>query len=372
MSSAPAIIFAGGGSGGHISPGLAIAERIASQRPDADRVFVCSERPIDREMLQEAGEDFVTIPATPPIMRPASLWRFLRTHLRSRSMVRELIQQRHITHVIALGGFVAAPAAVAGHQLGIPVTLVNLDSPPGKANRWMRAKCEHVFSAVDVPEPRGFADEVVGLPLRQRALAPGDAAACRKELQLDPDRPTLLVTGASQGATSINEMLIELLRHRSELFHGWQVLHLAGRDGDEPVRAAYQEAGVPGRVEPFLHEIGLAWGAADVAVSRAGANSVAEIAANRVPAIFIPYPHHADRHQERNAAPLAKVGGAMIVEDRITPKASAALLQPALRKLMNDPAKRATMRERLESLPFSDAAARIAAFALAGHGHSTN
>lgn len=364
MTTPPAIIFAGGGSGGHISPGLAIAERIAEKRPDADRLFVCSERPIDREMLLEAGEEFVTIPATPPIMRTMAFVRFLRTHFASRRTVRDLIHRRHITHVIALGGFVAAPAAAAGRQLGIPVTLVNLDSPPGKANRWMKPKCEHVFSAVDVPEPRGFADEIVGLPLRKRALAPGDAAHCRTQLKLDPAKPTLLITGASQGATSINEMVIELLRHKRELFHGWQVLHLAGRDAESPVRAAYQEASIPARVEPFLHEIGLAWGAADLAVSRGGANSVAEIAANRVPAIFIPYPHHADRHQERNAAPLAKAGGAIIVDDRITPKASAAVLEPALRKLMHTPEKRRIMRQRLESLPFSDAAQRIAAYVL--------
>jgi UDP-N-acetylglucosamine--N-acetylmuramyl-(pentapeptide) pyrophosphoryl-undecaprenol N-acetylglucosamine transferase len=371
MSPQPTIIFAGGGSGGHISPGLAIAERVREKRDDVGVLFVCSERAIDREMLTEAGAEFEAVPATPPALRARAAWRFVRNFQRSKQQVRQLIRQRHVVVVIALGGFVAAPAVVAARAERIPAILVNLDDPPGKANRWIARRCNRILSAVPVRTTgwRGLGigrteAEVVGLPIRRRALAQEAAADCRRALGLERDRTTLLVTGASQGATSVNQMMIELVRREPKLLDDVQVVHLAGRGATDPVREAYERANVRAVVIEFLHEVGLAWGAADVAISRAGANSVAEVAANRVPTIFLPYPHHRDMHQRNNARPLVEGGGAVMVEDAVDATQNAERIAPVLKELLDSPEQRNTMREALAGVSATDAAERIAQIVL--------
>ncbi|HRQ76311.1 MAG TPA: glycosyltransferase [Phycisphaerales bacterium] len=359
MGSASTILFAGGGSGGHISPGLAIAERVREQSPMTHALFACSQRAIDREMLDDAGESWVALPASPPSIRPGAAIRFVLNFRASVKIVRGLIAEKNVSHVVALGGFVAAPA-VAAARGRVPVTLVNLDAPPGKANRWMAKKCDRVLTAIELPMMPHFAKRVVGLPIRRRAQAPADAHECRARLGLDPAAPVLLVTGASQGATSINELMMELARSHHELFAGWQVLHLAGRGADEPLRQAYAEAGIAALVMPFLHEMGLAWGSADVAISRAGANSVAEADANAVPTVFLPYPHHRDMHQKHNAQPLVDRGGAIMVIDQIAANANAMAMMPVLKRLLGDVEVRAAMRRSLKREGRIDAAEAIA------------
>ena len=354
------MLFAGGGSGGHISPGLAIAERLSELAPHARAIFVCSQRTIDATMLRDAGVSFVPIPATPLSVRPLAAMRFVRAFFRSKRMVQQVIEREGVSHVVLLGGFIAAPAASAARASRVPVMLVNLDVPPGKANRLMARRCDTVISAIDLPAMPQFAHRVTGMPIRRNTLAPADPATCRRELGLDPDRLTLLVTGASQGATSINQFMIELARAKPTIFEQWQVYHLAGQGQDEAVRKAYKDAGVRAAVAPFQHRMGLAWGAADLAISRAGASSVAEAAQNAVPTLFLPYPYHKDMHQKHNAAPLEKLGGAIIETDRIEPLENVKTVGSTLEDLMRDAAQRNAMRAKLRQHQFPDAAATIA------------
>jgi UDP-N-acetylglucosamine--N-acetylmuramyl-(pentapeptide) pyrophosphoryl-undecaprenol N-acetylglucosamine transferase len=362
------ITFAGGGSGGHLSPGLAIDERLReiADAADARSIFLCSNRAIDATMLGEAGVKFVALPATPPSVRPKAALRFLRTFRASVRQAREIMLREKVTQVVALGGFVAAPVVKAAKSLGIPVLLVNLDAPPGKANRWMAKRCDEVISAIDLPMLPGFASQVVGMPIRRRALAPAPPEECRLRLSLDPHAPVLLITGASQGATSINALMLQLAHTQPALFQGWQILHLGGHGADDPIRAAYRQAGIQAQVLPFLNDIGLAWGAADLAISRAGANSVAEIAHNAVPAIFLPYPYHKDTHQRHNAQPLIDlpggggVGGAVMEIDRIDAAANARHIAPILGALLRDSDRRQRMRDALRQNPWPDAAMTIA------------
>jgi UDP-N-acetylglucosamine--N-acetylmuramyl-(pentapeptide) pyrophosphoryl-undecaprenol N-acetylglucosamine transferase len=368
MSAGKTIIFAGGGSGGHISPGLAIAERLCEQRDDVQPLFICSQREIDREMLEEAGERFVPIPATPPGIRPGVAWRFLRNFHHSKRRVRQLIREQNVACLVALGGFVAAPAVAAAKAERVPAMLINLDSPPGKANRWMARRCNRIVSAIPL-KAHGFQSlsartEVVGMPIRRRAIADEDAATCRRKLGLDPDRLTMMVTGASQGATSINRMMVELVKREPELFVDAQVLHLAGSGASGELRTAYDASGVQAVVIEFLHDIGLAWGAADVAISRAGANSVAEAAANRVPTIFLPYPYHRDMHQRNNAMPLVERGGALLLDDAIDPERNAQAIAPMLKGLLPDASRRTAMRGALSQFAETDAAETIAGIIL--------
>lgn len=370
--SAPRVVlFAGGGSGGHISPGLAIAERLAEQAGDVRTLFFCSQRAIDETMLRHAGVSFTPVPATPPSLKPPALIRFVRNFRRSRRIAREAMRRESVTDVVALGGFVAAPVVAAARSLGIPVLMTNLDDPPGRANRWMAPRCTMVITAIDLPDRPGFAERVVGMPVRRCAISDRPRPICRTRLGLDADRPTLLITGASQGSTSINRFVMSVASSDPECFHerAWQVYHLCGdAQGDastaDELRRIYEDAGIPAVVEPFQHEMGLAWGAADLAISRAGASSVAEAAVNAVPTLFLPYPFHADQHQTRNARPLVEVDGAMIATDHVDPDRNVREIGPVLRSLMTDAARLTTMRDALTAHAPPDAAGEIASLIL--------
>ncbi len=365
------VLLAGGGSGGHISPGLAIAERMKAIDPTTRPIFTCSQRPIDAQMLTEAGAEFHAIPAEPMARQPRKLWRFALAFLRGRRAVQRLIDETRPSWVVSLGGFVTAPAVSAARSRGVPVLLVNLDATPGQANRWVAKRARHVVSAIPTPELLGFASAIIGMPLRRLALAPAEQESCRQQIGLLPTVNTLLVTGASQGANSLNDMMLLLAQRRPEVFREWQVLHLCGpgaRGGAERFERAYADAGVRATVMPFLHRMGLAWGAADLAISRAGANSVGEAAANRVPTLFVPYPYHADLHQKHNAQPLVDAGAAAMALDAIEPEPNLTALGLPLVQLMTDDAKRGAMKRALTARSEPDAAQRIARFLLGAGG----
>lgn len=355
-----AILFAGGGSGGHIAPGLAIAERLAAIAPNMRRIFVCSHRAIDRQMLED--EDVVSIPiaALPFSTRPRGLLSFVRAYRTSVKQVREIIRTMHVRHVVALGGFVAAPAARAAKKCGAPSTLVNLDATPGKANRLLARTCTNIYSAVETPGRPNFASSIVGMPVRKRAIAPADVQTCRAKLDLDPKTPVLLITGASQGARSINEMMTALAASNPAMFDGWRILHLTGAGEEAATARAYEQAGVAARVMPFLSDMGLAWGAAELAISRAGASSVAEVAINAVATIFLPYPYHKDMHQRENARPLVDAGCAMMETDLIETADNVREIGPAIEAMLADDDRRAAMRAALRERSPGDAAERIA------------
>jgi UDP-N-acetylglucosamine--N-acetylmuramyl-(pentapeptide) pyrophosphoryl-undecaprenol N-acetylglucosamine transferase len=357
------IVFAGGGSGGHLSPGLAIAERLITVAPEIGSVFLCSDRKVDAMMLREAGANFVSMPARPPSLRPVALLRFVRAWFAAGAAAERALREHGARHVVSLGGFVSAPVVRRARRMGIPVTLLNLDATPGRANRSVARWASHVWSAVRAKGLPGWDGSVTGFPVRRSAIAPGDAARCRVELGLDPARHTLLVTGASQGATSLNRFMPHFAEQRASLLAGWQVLHLAGSMPDAEIAALadrYARAGVQAKVIPFLHRMGLAWGAADVALTRAGANSVAEAALNRVPCLFVPYPYHRDLHQRENARELVEAGAAAIALDAIEPEANMQVMGRLLESLVTDGPARDRMAAALAAQPRVDAAERIA------------
>ena len=357
------IAFAGGGSGGHLSPGLAIAERMVEAAPGVRPLFLCSTRAIDAQMLGDAGVQYRPIPAEGFSWKPGGLLKFARGYVRGMQVARRVLREEGVEHVVSLGGFVTGPVTAAASALGIPITLVNLDATPGRANRVAARRAQRVISACETPGLPKFAEAIVGMPLRRGAMAPAGRAECRGQLGLDPVRPCLLVTGASQGASSLNAFMVAFaLKHRALLAH-WQVLHLAGPKSSPSaaeIDAAYARAGVKALVLPFLNEMGLAWGAAELALSRAGANSVAEAEANGVPTVFVPYPYHRDLHQEANAAPLVKAGAAVLAYDRLDVAVNMKSIGEPLEALLSDGRIRDEMENALRARPQVDAADAIA------------
>jgi UDP-N-acetylglucosamine--N-acetylmuramyl-(pentapeptide) pyrophosphoryl-undecaprenol N-acetylglucosamine transferase len=360
-----AILFAGGGTGGHIFPSLAVAEQIEAIAGDAapPMHFVCSQRPLDADLLTKHGRSFTALPIEGLPSSPAKLLRFFMQFRRSMKLVRKLVIEQHYSTIVAMGGFVSGPAIYAGGGARARTILVNLDAVAGKANRRLAPRSQIVCSVHDVPE-LGEGVEPIGYPLRQAALATQSKQAARQALGLRPDVRTLLITGASQGAESINLAMIELA-HRGKLA-GWQVLHLAGAGNEAAVRDAYEQAGVCGVVLPFLDQMGQAWSAADLAISRAGAGSAAEVLANAVPTIFLPYPYHEDEHQRINVDPMGRAGAAAVLHDDIDPVANADQLELLLVDLHAHPQRLADMRSCFADMQTPNGAEQLARMLLDG------
>lgn len=365
--SARSFLFAGGGTGGHIYPALAIAEELLDLDPSLHVEFACSTRAIDAQVLSGAAlrdqpPTFTPIPAQPLGLRPRALRRFLGSWGPSVRAVRARLRAMPNPTLVAMGGFVAAPAAQAARAQRAPVVLVNLDAVPGKANRWIGSHAGRAYSAARVDRP-GW--NVVPPIVRRGARAPGTPEHCRESLGLAPGKPTLLVTGASQGAASINHAVVAWLESLGESARAWQVIHQTGAGAEDGVRAAYERLGIHALVREFLSPMGPAWGAASLAVARCGAGTVGEAWANAVPAIFLPYPHHRDQHQRLNALPLVECGGAVLVEDLVDPARTVDRLR-AHDGLLLEPGALGERRRALESLGPADGSIRVARGLLEG------
>ncbi len=361
---APTIVFAAGGTGGHIYPALAVAQALRAARPNAQIAFLCSDRPIDARVMSATDELWTPTPAKPFGVRPRALARFLWNWGRSLRASRSVL--RGADALIVTGGFVSAPAARAARIEGVPVVLLNLDAVPGKASRLVAHSASVVLTSSHSDTTPASWERLPPI-VRAALLDMPEPGACRTELGLDPGTKTLLVTGGSQGARSLNNALIDALERMPDAFYGWQALHQAG-EGDEigdRLKAAYDGAGVKAVVTPFVERMDLAWHAADLAITRGGAGAVAEAWATRTPAVFLPYPFHADDHQKANARPLIEAKAAHLVDDLIEPERTRAALAPLLRELLASDQARSDMKRGYQSLGPCDGAQRVASRVLA-------
>ena len=350
-------MLAGGGSGGHICPNIAVVERLREQGVDLDVHFLVSSRRLDAQLAEKHGLAYTQLPVQPLTSRLRALPGWLLNWRASIGQVRRLIADRAVSAMVATGGFVSGPAVVAAKRTGVPVSLVNLDAVAGKANRFMAGRADCIFSVYELarwPDARR-----IGMPLRRRSVGRGDQEAAQRELGIEPGRPTLMVCGGSQGAQTINDMMVRLAESGWP-DRRWQVMHLSGPADGQRLRQAYQSAAVTAKVVDFCDAVGAAWRAADLAVSRAGAGSVAEALANATPTVFVPYPFHRDQHQSLNAAPLVDLGGAVRLRDQADAQANAQRLRPILTDLMADAAKRRVMAEALAGQQPEDGAQTVA------------
>jgi len=340
----PNIFIAGGGSGGHVAPAIATAEALHDVGYSAILGHSC--RQIDALMVN--GTDFPhhVLPARPLTLKPRGLLRFFQGFNNTVKHVCALIEKEHIECVVATGGFVAAPALRAAYKCGCPTVLLNIDDPPGKANRLAVRWANTVLSTTDCALGN---PTLVSPPLRKCVIAPIKSNSCYEAFQLDPHRLTLLVTGASQGAMTINELLPALAKQHPSHFHGWQVLHITGSGNVERVKELWKESDIPAHTVEFVEQMGVAWGVADLAITRGGANTIAELAINAVPAVVLPYPYHRDEHQRKNALFLKSIGGVYIEKDRIKTDINITHAGSTILTLLKDHQARFAMRQALAS-----------------------
>lgn len=329
MASAPRLVLAGGGSAGHLSPGVAVAERLAQQAPAAQIDFVCSARELDAHVLSRAGLTYHPLPTVPfPYgLSPRAVSagaRLAGACLQARRLLQHLRPQA----VLGIGGFVSVPVVAAARLLRLPVALHVLDAHPDRANLSVARWARWITVAFREAAPRFPAEitEVTGCPVRA-AILQATRQQGRQALGLDPQRLTVLVMGGSQGARTINEAIVGALPELLRL--PLQIIHLTGaREYDRVVKEAAPVAELTGHYYPlaFSDEMGPLLAAADLVVGRAGASSVAEASVRGCAQILIPYPG-AGGHQKANAQALEQAGAALILpNDECTPQALSALI----------------------------------------------
>jgi UDP-N-acetylglucosamine--N-acetylmuramyl-(pentapeptide) pyrophosphoryl-undecaprenol N-acetylglucosamine transferase len=366
-------IFAGGGTGGHLYPGLAVAEELLRLLPGAGIVFACSYRAIDRKILD--GTPYAVVPQPiRPAPRLGGLWTFLRSYVHSARQSRDMIADLKPAAVLGLGGFAAVPLVQAAHKAGVPAGFLNPDAVPGKANRFLARRSDAIFAQFESAPghfPEGVRSRVrpVGCPIRKEFFDVDRDAALR-ELDLKSDRKTLLVNGGSLGAQSINEAVLQLVPELDALADRWQVLHVTGPGKGGGADLIQKTRRISVRSMEYCRRMDLALAAADLALCRAGASTVAELCAVGRPAIILPYPYHRDQHQRLNALALVEAGAAELVEDRIDPAANAASLREKLLPLLTDEGRLETMRRASAGLGKPRAAAEVAHW-LASKGRRT-
>lgn len=364
---APHFVFAGGGTGGHLFPGIAVADALRDLNPAATITFRTTTRDLDRQLLDPTPYRRVPQPVQPFSRRPWHWPGFLLTWGRSVSAARRDFERHRPRAVLGLGGYAAGPAVVAARRMGIRTAILNPDALPGRANRHLAKYADLVVLQWDASRSHfasGVRCEAFGCPIRGAFAAEIDVAAARNRFGLAPQHPVLLVTGASQGARTVNDVLQHIWPEFWQAQPDWQLLHLTGSADESAVRAAYARAGAPAVVVSFTHEMPLALAAADVVITRSGASTLAELTALGRPSILLPYPYHQDRHQHANAQVLVAAGAAVMLEDWKDPARNRGPLLEALMRLA-DAAVRARMAAAARSLARPQAAASVARWLLA-------
>lgn len=359
-------VFAGGGTGGHLYPGLAVAAAVREREPDARITFLTTMRPLDKELLGQTDfaqiEQLVQPLTTNPFRFPAFWWSWRRSVRAARAFLNE----RRPRAVLGLGGYAAGPPVVAARALGIRTAILNQDALPGRANRYLACHADLVvlqWEASRAHFPEDTNCEMLGCPIR-REFVGASREKGRARFGLDPKRPLLVVTGASQGARTVNRVMQRVWPEFAARHPEWQLLHLSGPLDEDETRAAYADAGVEAKVLAFTHEMWLALAGADAVVSRAGASTLAELTTLGLPAVLLPYPYHRDRHQHANARVLVDAGAALLVEDQLEPQLNRGPVLAALERLA-DSGTRESMARAARELGRTDAAERVSAWMMA-------
>lgn len=349
------LLIAGGGTGGHLFPGVAVAEELRARDPSAVIRFVGTARGIEARVLPELGWDLALIEVSG--LKTVGLWGTIKGLFRlPRALwqARRLVKQFKPDAVIGVGGYASGPVVLMARLGGRATAICEQNSIPGFTNKLLGKLVRRVFLSFD--ESRRFfkAKKVVmsGNPVR-RELAAKLLAAANEPRPSGP--PAVLVSGGSLGAVAVNDLasqaLIALAREGAIT-----IVHQTGTADVDKIAARYREAGVEADVRAFIKDMASEYAKADLIVCRAGATTVAELAIAGKPAIFIPYPFAADNHQELNAREMADAGAAKMYRQR---ELTADKLADAIRPLLRDEAARAAMGATMRKLARPGAAAAV-------------
>jgi UDP-N-acetylglucosamine--N-acetylmuramyl-(pentapeptide) pyrophosphoryl-undecaprenol N-acetylglucosamine transferase len=342
------VIIAGGGTGGHVIPALAIAQQLKKQF-EAEVLFIGTARGIETRLVPQAGFPLQLIQVG--ALKNVSLVTRAKTMFdlpRALWTSGRIVSDFRPDVVIGVGGYASGPGMIAAIRRRIPTLAFEPNVVPGFANRvvarFVSAAAVHFEETCEY-----FRNcKVTGVPVREAFFRITPNAS---------ETPTLLVFGGSQGAHAINQAMIESLAGLHAKMPGLHIIHQTGQRDYEAVQAAYRQGGISGEVHKFIDDMPATFARADLLVCRSGASTVGEITAASKPAIFVPFPRAADDHQNKNARALESAGAAVVVEES---NLEAAYLVETIASLLNDPARLRAMSAAARSLAHPKAVEEIA------------
>jgi UDP-N-acetylglucosamine--N-acetylmuramyl-(pentapeptide) pyrophosphoryl-undecaprenol N-acetylglucosamine transferase len=346
-------ILAGGGTGGHVIPALAIAQEL-QERYSAEVLFIGTARGIENRLVPAAGFPLRLVQVG--ALNQVSLKTRLKTLFdlpRSVWDARRILTEFRPDIVIGVGGYASGPAMLAAVLKRIPTLAFEPNVVPGFANRIVARMVSG--AAVHFEETAEYFPraQVTGVPVREAFFEIAGQTIAN-------DKPTLLVFGGSQGASAINQAMIQCLPELMKQVPNIRIMHQTGERDYRSALAAYQNAGLSAEVFPFITDMPAFFARADLILCRSGASTVAEITAAGKPAVFVPFPRAADDHQRVNAQALERAGAAVVVEET---KLESVWLADTLAALLSDPGRLQRMSQAARKLAHPDAAGDIAAMA---------
>jgi len=350
----PHILFAGGGTGGHLFPGLAVAARVRRELPGLRVTFVGSGKPMERRHVSDAGFDYLAVPCHAMPSRARDLPSFLAGNLAGYLAARRFLRDERVDAVVGLGGYASVPVARAAKGCGAKLILLEQNVVPGRATRWLAKTADAVCVAFEATaarlRSRGVI-EVTGTPIRPGFVSVNkDARSGRRRL---------LILGGSGGAGSLNENVPKALYKIRRELADWEIVHQSGEAAVELTRSLYGKLGLDAMVVPFVRNMPRVLGRTDVAVCRAGGSTLAELAVMGVPAVLLPYPHAVDDHQRRNAELFRDSGGCPLVDERETSGRLDERLADVVATLVRDEGRRQRIAFMLQQLARPNAANRV-------------
>ncbi len=365
------IIVSGGGTGGHIFPAISIANAIKELCPDAEILFVGAQGRMEMERVPQAGYKIVGLPVRGlirPLWSPRNIGVMI-DFLKSRSMVKKIIRDFNPNAVVGVGGYASSPTLNAAHALGIPCIVQEQNSYAGVTNKSLAKKAVKICVAYHGMERFFPKDRIVmtGNPVRQALLGcKATKAEARAALNLLPSLPTLLVIGGSLGARTINDSIAGGMARfeKAGVQVIWQTGKFYAEKCEQTVEAYYADTENPRYMQdvrmvhqqPFISDMAMAYKAADVVVSRAGASSISELCLLAKACILVPSPNVAEDHQTKNARALSDNNAAIFCADA---DARTSLVDEAI-KLVADKDKTGRLETEIRKLAFTDSAEKIA------------
>ncbi len=359
------LVIAGGGTGGHLFPGIAVAEALLELEPDAKVLFVGTAKGIEVKAVPKAGFDLALVDVAG--LKGTSVAHRLTTMAKLPTSLfasRKILKDFGATVVVGVGGYASGPLLVAAKTMGLPTAVCEQNSVPGITNRILSKLVDKVYVTFPASLPFFPAQKtkVVGNPVRR------SFREATKQVPPPVEHGLVFTFGGSQGARPLNENVPKALGLLKAKGLNVRALHQAGKDAVDGVAAAYKDAAVVAEVTPFIDDMVSAYRRAHVVLCRAGATSCAELTALGVPAILVPFPQAADDHQTKNAQDLVDQHAAILLpQSQMTPESLAA----AIEKLLTDDDTRKKLADGAKQAGRLSAAHDVARAAIAGFAAQT-
>lgn len=351
--------FAGGGTGGHLFPGIAVAAELQRRDHTTQIAFLGTDRNVEQQIVSRHGYQHVSLPSESTASLRRNPLKFLWRNGQAYRAAKNWLLKRSPDAVIGLGGYASVPVVVAAASLRIPVMLLEQNAIAGRATRWLSSRAS-VISLTYGQTAGKLSNKartvVTGNPVRGEISALTHA----QRMPRQNEKKTLLVLGGSQGATILNQSIPIACQRLATELADWRIVHQSGARDVHAVGEQYRRMRYDAVVSAFFDDITELYRRADLVISRSGATTLAELACAGCPTVLVPFPQSADGHQLANARRHEKAGGALVVVQAATADATANLLVDQIKPLLLDSARRSAMSTQMRSMARPTAAQDVA------------